>query len=87
MAYDDSPGLSDRIMAALIAVIFAVPIGWGVGAITNYFGFYSPLFTWFTLLFFALNGFLRSRQSRDFLTQVWHGIVGVVRDLRLYLWP
>ena len=84
MAYDENPDLVDRAAAAAIAGIFAVPIGWGLQAIVSMFGAELAAVFWLPVLSFSLFGFVLPRQSRNFHTAVWHGIIGLLRDLRLY---
>ena len=84
MAYDENPNFTDRLLAAAIALIFAWPVGSGVRALFSFVGINSDFFLWLTLIGFSIFAFLAPRQSRDLLTQLWHGIIGVIRDLRLW---
>ena len=84
MTYDDNPSVLDRTVAAGIAMLFAIPMGLGVKAIASFAGVKSEILFWTTLLLFATFAFLAPRQSRDFLTKIWHGIIGALRDLRFW---
>jgi hypothetical protein len=84
VAYDDNPNVLDRVIAAFIAAIFAIPIALGIEAIANFVGLETTAAFSSTLVFFAGFAFIVPRQSRDFLTKVWHGIIGAIRDLRLW---
>ena len=84
VAYDDDPDLADRILAAFIAMLFAAPIGWGVNALVSFVAETSAAVFWLVIVAFAVFAFFYPRKSRDLLTQVWHGIIRWMRDLRLW---